>query len=104
MTKKLLFALSVWFLLSAASAYSQGTFPSTTGNDKTQSLGIFRIQIINKFAAAFTGCAWYDKGTKKFTSPVLYDSETVIGRSAPGGESDQGPPAQVAVGVPPVTV
>ncbi|HWR83525.1 MAG TPA: hypothetical protein VN285_09495 [Candidatus Deferrimicrobium sp.] len=96
-------------------------FPPGPGNDDTVSLGIFRIYIVPQFrgmiqtwaaspevdlptvCSQLTRDGCYDPQTGKLTSPVLFDGNTIIGRSDPhvdGGNDDQiGTP--VAVGVSP---
>lgn len=84
---KLISAIVLSVLLAVASAHPQ-TFPSQPKIEPTQSLGVFRIQVVHKFAGRFQGCPGYDAGTRKFTSPVLYDPATEISLSAALVEKD----------------
>jgi hypothetical protein len=62
-----------------APGYAQ-TFPSL-GDDATTSLGSFRIQISNNFAAMFNGCPGYNATTHVLQSPTLFDPATIIEHS-----------------------
>jgi len=50
-------------------------------NDATTSLGSFKIKIVDNFTTLFKSCSNYDATTKIFSSPTLFDSNTVIARS-----------------------
>ena len=73
-----LFSLALSFdTLHAASA----SFPPQ-GDDVTPSLGQMKILIAPNFQAMMTGNPNYNSSTHIFTSPLLYDPVTVIGRSS----------------------
>ena len=59
-----------------------GEFPGSA-DDNVQSLGQFNIVVNPAFQAMMAGYAGYNATTKVFTSPVLYDGSTDIGRSKP---------------------
>jgi hypothetical protein len=63
-------------VLAALPAFAQ--FPGI-GDDNTQSLGSFKIQITNQFAGMFAGCPGFSNPI--LTSPTLYDPFTRVGRS-----------------------
>ena len=52
-------------------------------NDVTQSLGQFNIIVNPTFQGMMTGYPGYNGATHVLTSPVLYDPNTIVGRSAP---------------------
>lgn len=51
------------------------------GDDTTTSLGQFRVLVDTPFRDVMKGVTGYDDTTHKFTSPLLYDGATTIGRS-----------------------
>lgn len=57
-------------------------FPEA-GDDVAPSLGKFRIAVAPRFRPLLEGMPGYDPATGNLDSPVLYDGETTIGRSAP---------------------
>ena len=61
---------------------SSGQFPAR-GDDNVQSIGQFSIVVNPAFQAMMAGYPGYNATTKTFTSPVLYDGSTDIGRSDP---------------------
>jgi len=67
-----------------------GQFPGA-GNDTNQSLATFTIVVNPAFQSYMVGYPGYSTNTKQLQSPLLSDSSTVIGRSAPlysGSASD----------------
>jgi hypothetical protein len=64
-------------VLAALPAFAQ-TFPAR-GDDNTQSLGSFKIQITNQFAPMFAGCPGFNNPI--LSSPTMYDPGTTVGRS-----------------------
>jgi len=90
--RKCLIATCVAMVLLTATAYAGGPsrspalqtqgppFPPAS-NDVTTSLGSFKIKIVSKFATLLNGCPNYDPNTRILSSPTLFDSSTIIGRS-----------------------
>src|SRR5262249_59848942 len=78
-------------MLATALAYAadpikaaQGPAPKPfgpAGDDRTTSMGSFKIKIVNKFAASFGGCSYYDAANKILSSGTLFDPATIVGRS-----------------------
>jgi len=91
----------VFLLLVALPAFAQ--FPAQ-GDDLTTSLGSFKIQITNNFAAMFAGCTGYDATTQILKSPTLYDGLTLVGRSGVIHDGDNSDVNGVAVGTANTTV
>lgn len=82
--------LVVMVLFAAQSALPQceGSFPSSPGNEETNSMGKFRIAIAEDFQDLFAVNGWYtpdfyDVDSKRLESPVIFDNNTVILVSAP---------------------
>jgi hypothetical protein len=76
-------AMSALFTLVAFFAALQGAlaqFPGK-GDDSTQSLGQFNIIVNPTFQGMMAGYPGYSPSTHIFTSPVLFDATTDIGRS-----------------------
>src|SRR5580765_5297950 len=85
-------------LLVAALATASGQrvlaqFPAAKGDDTTSSIAVFRIAVRPEFESlmdtdnnpmTFTSYPGYDFSTKRLTSPLLLQPNTLIGRSAPG--------------------
>jgi hypothetical protein len=79
--------LSVLFTLTIFLSARQGRgapsgFP-TQGDDNTQSLGQYTIIVNPSFQAMMAGYPGYNTSTKTLLSPVLFDANTIIGRSSP---------------------
>jgi hypothetical protein len=95
-------------LASSAFAGTMDCTPiGTTCNDTTTSLGKFIIAIAPPFQAALVGNPNYNATSHLFTSPLLFDPATIIGRSLPfmdGLGGDIGPALIGAAGgaVPPI--
>jgi hypothetical protein len=84
--------LAVTFAALALMALPLGAqqFPPQ-GDDLTQSLGSFKIQINSAYNGMFAGCPGYSSPI--LTSPTMYDPATRVGRSAAltdGGAADIG--------------
>ena len=77
-------------LLAAASAFASNPFPSGPTDDIAPSMGVFRIIVEPPYRPWFNtnlaGQPSFWDGTR-LTSPVLYDRNTTIGRSAPHTQS-----------------
>ena len=97
----------VLFTLTVFLGTRQGAFAQTFGpgviatNDLTQSLGQFSIIVNPTFQGMMVGypTALYNSTTHVFTSPVLYDQTTIVGRSAPLQAGSTGDLNGVPVGV-----
>jgi hypothetical protein len=89
-----LFTLAI-FLGTRLGALAQ--FPPL-GDDNTPSLGQFRILVFTNFQAMLAGNPNYSAVTHIFTSPVLYDPNTIIGRSAALQDGSAGDLTGVPVG------
>ena len=63
-------------------------FPGGPADDVTQSLGKFEIVVHPQFRSLFSNLRGYDPKTYTFTSPILYDGNTIIGRSDPHLDGD----------------
>jgi hypothetical protein len=77
--------------LVVAGSASGGTFACAAGptaqcNDVTSSLGQFIVQVNGPDRPAFAGVPGFDPTSGLFISPVLFDANTIIGRSAPLSE------------------
>jgi len=75
---KRIFAAVVLMLVLAAIPACAQQFPPL-GDDNTSSLGSFKIQVTNQFAAMFAGCPGWNNPI--LTSPTMYDPATRVGRS-----------------------
>jgi hypothetical protein len=88
-TKNIRSAVLALFTLAVFLGTSQGAFAQTFGtgviatNDVTQSLGQFNIIVNPTFQGMMTGYPNYSATTHVLISPVLYDQNTIVGRSAP---------------------
>jgi hypothetical protein len=71
--------LAVTLMVSLAQA---GPFPPGPADDMTTSLGSFRVYIQPAFRGLFAGYPGYNAATARLQSPTLFDSSTIIGRSA----------------------
>ena len=58
-------------------------FPSPLGDDITNSLGTFRVVVNPTFQPMMTGYPGWNNVTKRLDSPLLFDPQTKVGRSAP---------------------
>jgi hypothetical protein len=99
-TKIICSRMAAWLTLGVCLALRQSAFAQfpALGDDNTQSLGQFRILVFTNFQAMMVGNPNYSAGTHIFTSPVLYDANTIIGRSGPLQDGSAGDIAGVAVG------
>ena len=90
-------AVGTTLVLSSPQASAQ--FPGI-GDDSTQSLGQFKIAVNPIFQAALdaSGDPNWSIPLKRYTSPLLYDATTTIGRSAPLLNGDLGDLGGVPVG------
>ena len=78
-----LMGLAAFACCCAQSAHAQ-PFPAGPGDDTTPSMGVFRIHVLPKFHAFLTANVpfpFWDPGTGKLESSVLYDPNTIIQRS-----------------------
>jgi hypothetical protein len=57
-------------------------FPPLRGDDNVFSLGQFQIVVNPDFQAMMVNYPGYNSTTKQLTSPMLYEAQTIIGRSA----------------------
>jgi hypothetical protein len=63
---------------------AQGPAPKPfgpAGDDRTTSMGSFKIKIVNKFAAFFGSCSYYNATSQILSSGTLFDPATIVGRS-----------------------
>jgi hypothetical protein len=98
---KSLFLSVLLAAIAAGSAFAGSTFQSASGctfpcNENTQSLGQFIIMVAAPFQAALNGVQGYDPTSGLFISPLLYDSNTIIGTST--AYTDGSRPASLTVG------
>lgn len=78
-----LFALTV-FLGTRQGAFAQAFGPGTIAtNDNTLTLGQFTVIVNPAFQTRMMGYPGYNSTTHVLTSPVLFDPNTIVGRSAP---------------------
>lgn len=108
-SKRLVAALCSALALSAVSAHAQ-LFPPQ-GNDTTNSLASFKVQISPQFVNLFSRpnlpnppitCPGFDSTTNILSGPLMFDQQTVIGRSMsiPGGDGSGPDFGGVPVGQP----
>jgi hypothetical protein len=108
-SKRLVAVLCSALALSAVSGYAQ-SFPPQ-GNDNTNSLASFKIQIMPRFVNLFSHpnppnppivCPGFDPTTNILSGPQMFDQQTVIGRSMsiPGGDGSSADLGGVPVGQP----
>ena len=77
-------ALGLWLVPLSRKAMGQQFLPAGPAQDSTTSLGQFSI-VVNPTlfpASDFVGNSYYDAATNILTSPLLYDPNTTINRSA----------------------
>ena len=107
--KRLVATLCCALALSAVSAYAQ-MFPPQ-GNDNTNSLASFKVQIMPQFVSLFyhsnspnppSICPGFDPSTNILSGPQMFDQQTIIGRSSPipGGDGSAADLGGVPVGQP----
>jgi hypothetical protein len=103
--KRLLAVFVGALMLMALPVYGQ-QFPAGPNDDNTSSLGSFKIQVTQQFAPLFNGCPSppYDPTSRIFTSPLLYDPATKVGRSTAITDGGQPDLNGVAVGTAGTTV
>ncbi|GBF80270.1 PEP-CTERM sorting domain-containing protein [Aphanothece sacrum] len=82
--------LSAITLIPVKAQAAGGPFNAGPTDDVTQSLGSFQIVVNRKWRHLFVGqpASLYNKKTFTLTSPILFDSNTVIGRSNPHIDGD----------------
>jgi len=104
-TKNLRAAMGAALTITSLLGVRQGAFAQTFGpgviatNDITQSMGQFNIIVNPLFQGMMSGYPGYSGTTHVLTSPVLYDPNTVVGRSAPLQAGSTGDLNGVPVGV-----
>jgi hypothetical protein len=74
-------------------------FPPGPADDVTTSLGNFKIYVLEPWRPMVTGCPGYNPITFKWTSPILFDANTIVGRSNPGTDADGPDAVGRAVGI-----
>jgi hypothetical protein len=89
------FGIGATTLFAAA---AQAQFPAVAGDDVAPSMGMFRIAVRPAFQPIMVGKPGYDAGTHRLQSPLLFDSQTTIGRSGFLTEGSVGDIVGVPVG------
>jgi hypothetical protein len=81
-------------LLLTAPAEARNTFPAAAGDDVARSMGKFAIWIHPTYRPLVQTNPCFTNSTGEFVSPLMFDPNTIIGRSAPyddGDATDIGP-------------
>jgi hypothetical protein len=84
------------FLAAGERGAAAATFPAGAGDDVRPSMGKFAIWVDPDFRSMVQPSPCYSNFTKEFVSPLLFDTATEIGRSAPytdGGATDVAGPS-----------